>query len=140
MRGVFIFFVLILTLGTGVQSGAQTHVFHCEVSADVPKLAHLKIKTTPIEIETQVIGKNIYLWINTPKYFAMRVNSIETKKFQGMNLSDEFQLGARTLERETGLESQLVLNRQTGVLDGFHDLIYKKKTVRIIFQGPCDGP
>ena len=89
MRGVFISYVLTLTLCSGVKSWAQTHVFHCEVNADVPKLEHLKIKTTPIEIEAQIIGKNIYLWINTPKYFAMRVNSIETKKIQGVNFNSE---------------------------------------------------
>ena len=60
MRGVFISYVLTLTLCSGVKSWAQTHVFHCEVNADVPKLEHLKIKTTPIEIEAQIIGKNIY--------------------------------------------------------------------------------
>ena len=140
MRSGLIFSFLLITSCSSEYARTQTYLLHCEVEADVPKLVHLKIKTTPIEIEAQVIGKNIYFWIKSPRYFAMRVNSIETKKFLGVNLSDEFQIGAKILERETGLENELLLNRQTGDLIGFHDLMYKKKPIRINFQGPCDAP
>ncbi len=117
---------------------AQTYHLHGEVEVEVPELGGFRLKSTPIEIEFQAIGKNIYLWIKSPQFDAMWVNSIETLKFLGMNLTDEYQWGAQIQQQATGLSSQLLVNRKTAELIGFHDLIYKKQAVRIPFLGPCE--
>jgi hypothetical protein len=58
------------------QAFAQTYMVHCDIDGVVPVLNDKEIKTTPIEMEAQVIGKNIYFLIKEPKIYAMRVNSI----------------------------------------------------------------
>ena len=119
---------------------SQTYLVHCDVDGVVPVLNDKEIKTTPIEIEAQVIGKNIYFLVKEPKIYAMRVNSIETEKFLGVNLSNEFRIGARIKDRATGLQSEITIDRKTARIKGFHDVELKKSTVRINFEGPCIVP
>lgn len=137
--------VLEMVLGAGLcvfQSLAfsQTYWVHCDIDGVVPALNDKEIKTTPIEIEAQVIGKNIYFLVKEPKIYAMRVNSIETEKFLGTNLSNELRIGARIKDRATGLMSEITLDRKTARVRGFHDVELKKNTVRINFEGPCIVP
>lgn len=119
---------------------AQTYMVHCDIDGVVPVLNDKEIKTTPIEMEAQVIGKNIYFLIKEPKIYAMRVNSIETEKFLGTNLSNEFRIGARIKDRATGQQSEITIDRKTARIRGFHDVELKKNTVRINFEGPCVVP
>jgi hypothetical protein len=119
---------------------AQTYLVHCDIDGVVPVLNNKAIKTTSIEMEVQVIGKNIYFLVKEPKIYAMRVNSIETEKFLGTNLSDEQRIGARIKDRALGLQSEITLNRKTAAVRGFHDLELKKSVVRINFEGPCSVP
>jgi hypothetical protein len=91
-------------------------------------------------MEAQVIGKNIYFLIKEPKIYAMRVNSIETEKFLGTNLSNEFRIGARIKDRATGQQSEITIDRKTARIRGYHDVELKKNTVRINFEGPCVVP
>jgi len=119
---------------------AQTYMVHCDIDGVVPVLNDKEIKTTPIEMEAQVIGKNIYFLIKEPKIYAMRVNSIETEKFLGTNLSNEFRIGARIKDRATGQQSEITIDRKTARIRGYHDVELKKNTVRINFEGPCVVP
>ncbi len=119
---------------------SQTYLVHCDVDGVVPVLNGKVIKTTPIEMEVQVIGKNIYFLVKEPKLYAMRVNSIETDKFLGTNLSNAFKIGARIKDRANGLQSEITIDRKTAQVHGFHDLELKKSTVRVNFEGPCVVP
>lgn len=120
--------------------GSQTYLVQCDIDGVVPLLNDKEIKTTHVQMEAQVIGKNIYFLIKEPKIYAMRVNSIETEKFLGTNLSNEFRIGARIKDRATGLESEITLDRKSARVKGFHDLELKKSTVRVNFEGPCLVP
>ena len=122
------------------QAFAQTYMVHCDIDGVVPVLNDKEIKTTSIEMEAQVIGKNVYFLIKEPKIYAMRVNSIETEKFLGTNLSNEFRIGARIKDRATGQQSEITIDRKTARIRGFHDVELKKNTVRINFEGPCVVP
>jgi hypothetical protein len=119
---------------------AQTYLVHCDIDGVVPVLNDKVIKTTPIEMEVQVIGKNIYFLVKEPKIYAMRVNSIETEKFLGTNLSNEVRIGARIKDRSAGLQSEITIDRKSAMVRGFHDVALKKNIVRINFQGPCVVP
>jgi len=121
-------------------ASAQTYLVHCDIDGVVPVLNDKVIKTTSIEMEAQVIGKNIYFLIKEPKIYAMRVNSIETEKFLGTNLSNEYRIGARIKDRATGQQSEITIDRKTARVHGFHDVELKKNTVRVNFEGPCVVP
>ncbi len=119
---------------------SQTYLVHCDIDGVVPVLNGKVIKTTPIEMEVQVIGKNIYFLVKEPKIYAMRVNSIETEKFLCTNLSNEYKIGARIKDRASGLQSEITIDRKSAQVHGFHDLALKKSTVRVNFEGPCVVP
>jgi hypothetical protein len=101
---------------------------------------NLELKVRPVTMESHVIGNNIFFNINEPKIFAMIVNSIETVDNVGTNLSTMKILGARTKNKESGRESQITLDRKTVEFNGYHDVLFHQKVVRINIHGNCQTP
>lgn len=119
---------------------AQTYTVQCDLGGVIPEMNNLELKIRPVTMESHVIGKNIFFNINEPKIFAMTVNSIETVDNVGINLSSIKILGARTRNKETGRESQITLDRKTVEFNGYHDVLFHQKVVRININGSCQTP
>lgn len=121
-------------------ANAQTYIVQCDLSGVIPDMNNLQLKERPVTMESHVIGHNIFFNINEPKIFAMTVNSIETVENVGTNLSSMDILGARTKNKKTGRESQITLDRKTVEFNGYHDVVFHQKMVRIFIHGSCQTP
>ena len=137
---MFRFFLILFFLGLSRLSAAQTYTVKCELGGVIPEMNNLELKVRPVTMEAHVIGNNIFFNINEPKIFAMIVNSIETVDNIGTNLSTMKVLGARTKNKETGRESQITLDRKTVEFNGYHDVLFHQKVVRINIHGNCETP
>jgi len=133
-------FLILCLLSLSRLVSAQTYTIQCELGGIIPEMNNLELKVRPVTLESHVIGNNIFFNINEPKIFAMIVNSIETVDNVGTNLSTMKILGARTKNKENGRESQITLDRKTVEFNGYHDVLFHQKVVRINIHGNCQTP
>ncbi len=129
---------LMLGLGLLGLSGAWAETFklRCEVDgkfADaVPKVAPAQVT-----VELQLIGRHLYFKVAGPTYYEMRVSTLESEDFKGVNLNSGSRVGARRQERSTQRETEIVIERGSMELSAHHDVALSGKTHRFKYAGKC---
>lgn len=125
----------------GVQAAsAQTFKMPCQVEGLIPALDDRKIPPEKVEVEIQSLGKNIFLKVNGSKLYQVQASSLTTDDFAGKNLTTSKQMGAQRKHQLTGLMSEIRIERETVTLYAYNDIVYRGRTVRLQFEGPCTVP
>ena len=70
----------------------------------------------------------------------MKVSTLATKIMTGTNLTNPKHLGVRAKNKETGQESELVIDQKTVKLTGYNDIEVQKQIVRLVLTGQCILP
>lgn len=133
MRCAFVWSLGLLVL-TGAR--AETFKLRCDVEG---KFAESSPKVAPAEVgvELQLIGRHLYFKMAGPKYYEMRVSTLETEDFKGVNLNSGSRVGARRTERRTQMETEIVIERGSMALSAHHDVLLAGKTQRFTYAGKC---
>lgn len=126
-------------VGAGVVR-AQTFRLTCELQGSIPALEDLKLKPAIVTVEMQAIGKNVFLKLQGPRYYDMKVSSLITETFTGTNLTTGVALGARARHNENGRVTQILIARDTIQLTGYSDIDFRGKVLRMTLEGPCALP
>jgi hypothetical protein len=119
---------------------AQTYRLTCELQGTIPALDDRKFKPATVMVDIQGIGKNIFLKLNGPRYYEMKVSSLTTEAFTGTNLTTGVALGAKARHNETGRVTQILIARDTVQLTGYSDIEFRGKVLRMNLEGPCALP
>jgi hypothetical protein len=134
--------VLVLAGSLACTTGTQAQTFRlaCELQGSIPALDDLKLKPASVTVEMQAIGKNVFLKLNGPRYYDMKVSSLTTEAFTGTNLTTGVALGARARHNENGRVTQILIARDTIQLSGYSDIDFRGKVLRMTLEGPCALP
>ena len=129
---------LMLALGLLGLSGAWAETFklRCEVEGKFPE-SEPKVAPAQVTVELQLIGRHLYFKLVGPKYYEMRVSTLETEDFKGVNLNSGSRVGARRQERSTQRETEIVIERGSMELRAHHDVALSGKTQRFKYSGKC---
>jgi hypothetical protein len=119
---------------------AQTFKMPCQVEGVIPALEDRKLAPEKVEVEIQSMGKNIFLKVNGSRLYQVQASSLVTDDFAGKNLTSAKQLGAQRKHQLSGLMSEIRIERETVMLYAYNDIVYRGKTVRLMFEGPCTLP
>jgi hypothetical protein len=124
--------VLVLAGSLACTTGTQAQTFRlaCELQGSIPALDDLKLKPASVTVEMQAIGKNVFLKLNGPRYYDMKVSSLTTG----------VALGARARHNENGRVTQILIARDTIQLSGYSDIDFRGKVLRMTLEGPCALP
>ena len=118
---------------------AQTFKIDCDAEASIPVLEK-KLTPAKITIELQNIGRNVYFNVVGPADYQMRVSSLVTEQYLGVNLTTDARMGANKKNRANGRENQITIERESVAYAGYNDTDYQGKSVRILFEGKCKLP
>ena len=129
---------LVWSLGLLAWPGAWAENFklRCEVDGEFAESSP-KVAPAQVVIELQLIGRHLYFKVAGPKYYEMRVSTLETEDFKGVNLNSGSRVGARRTERRTQLETEIVIERGSMALSAHHDVVLAGKTQRFTYTGKC---
>ena len=116
---------------------AQTFKLSCELQGIIPVLEDRKLKPATVVVEMQSIGKNIFLKLIGPRYYEMKVSSLTTEAFTGTNLTTAGAIGARARQNDNGRVTEIRIDRDTILLNGYSDIDFRGKVVRMNLEGPC---
>ena len=116
---------------------AQTFKLSCELQGTIPVLEDRKLKPATVVVEMQSIGKNIFLKLIGPRYYEMKVSSLTTEAFTGTNLTTAGAIGARARHNDNGRVTEIRIDRDTILLNGYSDIDFRGKVVRMNLEGPC---
>jgi len=112
----------------------------CEVEGVIEQLDGKKIPPAKITVEIGSIGKNVFINLDGPKPYDMRVSSLVTDKFQGKNLTNDVHLGVSAKSVQTGEAYEVTISRDKVFLTAFKDMLQTGQMNRLSFQGPCQLP
>ncbi len=130
--------LLSLFLGLGITSvWAQTFVMHCDVEGTIPAIDDLKLKPAQVTLEIQSLGHNLFLKINGPAPYALFLNTLTTEHYEGKNLTNAQRLGLQNRHIKNGDMREVRITRQGLELSGYSDIEYRRKKVRMAFEGTC---
>lgn len=129
---------LMLALGGLGLSGAWAENFklRCEVEGKFPESVP-KVAPAQVTVELQLIGRHLYFKVVGPTYYEMRVSTLESDAFKGVNLNSGSRVGARRQERSTQRETEIVIERGSMELSAHHDVALSGKTHRFKYAGKC---
>ena len=131
-----LFFALAAWISLGVSCAlAQTFVMHCEVEGSIPALDDLKLKPAQVTLEIQAMGHNLFLKMKGPKPYELFVNTLTTEQFEGKNLTNAQRMGLQNRNISTGDMREVRISRQGLELSGYSDIEYRRKKVRMTFEG-----
>ena len=125
--------LLCLSVGT---ASAQTFKLQCDLEGK-PSEPVLRISPARVDLELQVIGRNLYFHMSGPPYYEMRVSTLVTDEFLGENLTSGTQVGARRQQRSTQRELEIVIERGSMEFTGHQDLVHAGKPLRMRYAGKC---
>ena len=72
--------------------------------------------------------------------YDMKVSTLATKVMSGTNLTNPKHLGVKAKNKDTGQESQLIIDQKTVTLTGYNDIEVQKQIVRLVINGQCILP
>jgi len=130
---------VILTLW-GACSFADDFKMNCDVQGTVPVMVDKTFPPARVALVIQTLGNNIFIQIVGPSPYDMKVSTLATKVMSGTNLTNPKHLGVRAKNKETGQESELVIDQKTVTLSGYNDIEVQKQMVRLVLTGQCVLP
>jgi hypothetical protein len=116
---------------------AQTFVMHCDVEGTIPALEDLKLKPAQVTLEIQALGHNLFLKMNGPAPYAFFLNTLTTEQYEGKNLTNAQRMGLQNRHIKNGDMREVRITRQGLELSGYSDIEYRRKKVRMTFEGTC---
>jgi hypothetical protein len=119
---------------------ADTFKMSCLVEGMVDVPDGKKFPPSKLTVEIGSIGKNVFMNLEGPKPYDMRVSSLVTDKFQGKNLTNEIHLGVSSKNLQTGEVDEVSISRDKVFLTAFKEMNSNGSSTRIVFQGPCQLP
>ncbi len=119
---------------------ADTFKMNCQVEGVIEQLDAKKIPPAKVTVEIGSIGKNVFMNLDGPKPYDMRVSSLVTEKFQGKNLTNDVHLGVSAKSVQTGEAYEITISRDKVFLTAFKDMAQSGQMNRLSFQGPCQLP
>ena len=130
---------LVLTLW-GPSSFADDFKMNCDVQGTVPVMVDKTFPPARVALVIQTLGNNIFIQIVGPSPYDMKVSTLATKVMSGTNLTNPKHLGVRAKNKETGQESELVIDQKNVTLTGYNDIEVQKQMVRLVLTGQCVLP
>lgn len=115
---------------------SQPIKLQCEVEGKFVD-AEGKATANRVAIELQVIGKHLYFTVVGPKPYEMRVSTLVTEEYEGVNLTSSSQLGARRRHRSSGQETSLLIERGSIELSAHNDVMVQGRLQRFKYTGKC---
>jgi hypothetical protein len=141
MPRCFLKFLLPLWLWLGLSTAwAQTFVMHCDVEGTIPAMDDLKLKPAQVTLEIQAMGNNLFLKIKGPVPYELFVNTLTTEQYEGKNLTNAQRMGLQNRHLKNGDMREVRISRQGLELSGYSDIEYRRKKVRMSFEGICRTP
>lgn len=131
---------LAFILGGPVLSWADTFKMSCQVEGVIEQLEGKKIPPAKVTVEIGSIGKNVFMNLDGPKPYDLRISSLATEKFQGKNLTNDVHLGVSSKSIQTGESYEITISRDKVFLTAFKDMAQAGQMNRFTFQGPCQLP
>lgn len=131
--------VLMLGLWAGLAQ-AQTFRLSCDLEGTIPVLEDKKLKPAKVTVEMQAMGKNIFFKLVGAPYYEMKVSSLTTEAFTGKNLTTNGSIGARARQNDNGRETEIRIERDSLQLQGYSDIDYRGKVLRMNLEGRCAVP
>jgi hypothetical protein len=126
-----------LVLGLGLSGAwAQPFKLRCDVEGKFPESLP-KVAPSQVTVELQLIGSHLYFKVIGLQYYEMRVSTLESEAFKGVNLNSGSRIGARRQERSSQRETQIVIDRGSMSLTAHHDVVLAGKTQRFSYAGKC---
>jgi hypothetical protein len=119
---------------------ADDFKMNCDVQGTIPAMPDKVIAPARVALVIQTLGNNIFIQIVGPSPYEMKVSTLATKVMSGSNLTNPKHLGVRAKNKETGQESELVIDQKTVTLSGYNDIDYQKQIVRLAITGQCILP
>jgi hypothetical protein len=119
---------------------ADTFKMNCQVEGVIEQLEGKKIPPAKVTVEIGSIGKNVFMNLDGPKPYDMRISSLVTDKFQGKNLTNDVHLGVSSRSVQTGESFEITISRDKVFLTAFKDMVQGGQLNRLSFQGPCQLP
>jgi hypothetical protein len=119
---------------------AQTFKLECEAEGVIAQLDNKKLPPAKVSIEIQNIGWHMYFNVVGPPDYQMRISSLITEQYQGVNLSNASRLGASKKNKSNGHENQILIDRATVSYTGYNDVEQRGKLLRIAYEGKCKLP
>lgn len=122
---------------TQVSAEVRPYKFKCQLHGTIPDLEDKPLKPAQVKVEIRTIGLNIYLTIQGPQPYDMFISTLVTDKFTGKNITSSSAMGIKSTDNETKYEREVKIARESLVLSGSTDILYRKQKVKAVFEGDC---
>ena len=133
------FFFLFASL-CGLSAWADEFKMNCDVQGTIPAMPDKSIAPARVSLLIQTLGNNIFIQIVGANPYDMKVSTLATKVMSGTNLTNPKHLGVKAKNKDTGQESQLIIDQKTVTLTGYNDIEVQKQIVRLVINGQCILP
>ncbi|MSQ57950.1 MAG: hypothetical protein EXR35_10805 [Limnohabitans sp.] len=140
MNHKIFFYIMVLLFGlmtTQIHAEVRPYKFKCQLNGTIPELEDKPLKPAQVKVEIRTIGANIFLTIQGPQPYDMYISTLATEKFTGKNLTGSSSMGIKSKDIETGYEREVRIARDSLVLSGSTDILYRKQKVKAVFEGDC---
>lgn len=118
------------------EAWAETFKLRCAVEGKFAESLP-KVASAEVEVELLLIGRHLYFKVTGPPFYDMRVSTLESEDFKGVNLNSGSRVGARRTERSNQRETEIVIERGSMALNAHHDVVLAGKTQRFTYAGKC---
>ncbi len=140
MLKVFLSLSFLFLLMGGHSARADDFKMNCDIQGSIPAVPDKAVAPARVSLVIQTLGNNIFIQIVGPSPYDMKVSTLATKIMTGTNLTNPKHLGVRAKNKETGQESELVIDQKTVKLTGYNDIEVQKQIVRLVLTGQCILP